>query len=87
MKKAAIKTNKDVRQMIGDRLSRIEGQLKGVRRMVDEEDGCLDVITQIMAVRSALSMLGIELLKEQALCKNGRAKIDEAFVKKLFTLQ
>ena len=87
MKNRGTKPAKEIRQMIADRIARVEGQLKGIRRMVEEKNGCLDVITQIMAARSALSMLGIELLKEEALCKNGRTKIDEDFVKKLFTLK
>ena len=88
MKKTSVKTEEEVQKTILHRLSRIEGQLKGIRRMVEQKNQCLDVITQIMAVRSAMSMLGIELLKEDVLCKkDGSRKIDEAYVKKLFTLQ
>ena len=41
------------------RVARIEGQLRAIRRMIEDGDRCLDVITQIMAVRSAVSMLGV----------------------------
>ena len=41
------------------RIARIEGQLKGVRRMVEEEKDCLQVITQITAIREAVAMLGV----------------------------
>lgn len=37
-----------------ERLSRIEGQVRGLRRMVEEETYCVDVLTQISAVREAL---------------------------------
>ena len=87
MKKQSPKTETEIQEKILNRLSRIEGQMKGIRRMVQEKNQCLDVITQIMAVRSAMSMLGIELLKEDVLCKKEKKEIDEAYVKKLFTLQ
>lgn len=86
MKETSQKTE-DMQQKILNRISRIEGQLKGIRRMVGEKDQCLDVITQVMAVRSALSMLGVELLKADILCQKGQRVIDEEYIKKLFILQ
>ena len=44
------------------RLKRITGQVQGIQRMVDGDRYCLDVLSQIAAVRSALDALGIELL-------------------------
>lgn len=41
-------------KQVQNRLKRIEGQLKGVIRMVDENDDCRDVVTQLSAVRSAV---------------------------------
>ncbi len=41
-------------QQIKDRLRRIEGQIRGIHKMVDEGRPCVDVITQVMAARSAL---------------------------------
>jgi len=41
------------------RLKRIEGQVKGVQRMIDEEKYCVDVLTQIAAVRAALNKVGM----------------------------
>lgn len=41
-------------KQVQNRLKRIEGQLKGVLRMVEEGDDCRDVITQLSAVRSAV---------------------------------
>lgn len=47
-----------------NRLSRIEGQVRGVARMVEEDRYCIDVLTQIRAVRAALSRVESELLKD-----------------------
>ena len=40
------------------RLRRIEGQIKGIQRMIDEERGCNDILIQISAVRSAVNRVG-----------------------------
>lgn len=88
MKKETKKTEDEIRQAVLHRVSRIEGQLKGIRRMVEEKNQCLNVITQIMAVRSAISMLGIELLKEDILCKKrDKQEITEEYLKQLFALR
>ncbi len=49
------------------RLKKIEGQAKGVQRMIEEGRDCLDVMTQIAAIRSAANALGGELLENYAL--------------------
>ncbi len=70
------------------RISRIEGQLRGIRRMVEENTECLDIIAQISAIREAVAMLGVELLKDDFVCKwEGKKKIDEAYLKSLFKMQ
>ncbi len=46
-----------------NRLARIEGQVRGVARMVEEDRYCIDVLTQLQAVRAALSRVESELLK------------------------
>lgn len=46
------------------RLSRIEGQVRGVARMVEEDRYCIDVLTQIQAVRAALARVETEMLKD-----------------------
>jgi DNA-binding FrmR family transcriptional regulator len=46
------------------RLNRIEGQVRGLSRMVDEDRYCIDVITQIGAVRAALARVEEELLRD-----------------------
>jgi len=46
------------------RLRRIEGQVRGLQRMVDEDTYCIDVLTQISAVTSALQSVAVGLLDE-----------------------
>jgi len=46
-----------------NRLSRIEGQVRGVTRMVEEGRYCIDILTQIQAARAALAKVESELLK------------------------
>lgn len=45
-----------------NRLSRIEGQIRGIRQMVDDERYCVDILTQVSAVQSALNAFNRELL-------------------------
>ena len=45
------------------RLNRIEGQARGIAKMVEEDRYCIDVITQISAMRSALDALAMQLLE------------------------
>ena len=74
------------------RLRRIEGQVRGIARMIDEDKYCIDVLTQISAVNSALRSVALNLLDEhlnhcvtRAVAEggdeapeNGRAKLAEA---------
>ncbi|WP_121256166.1 metal-sensitive transcriptional regulator [Nocardioides ferulae] len=70
------------------RLRRIEGQARGLQRMVDEEKYCIDILTQISAMTKALQAVSLGLLEEhmqhcvldaaRAGEAEGRAKIDEA---------
>jgi DNA-binding FrmR family transcriptional regulator len=52
------------KELLQKRLRRIEGQVRGVQRMVDEEAYCIDVLTQIASVVSALEKVGAILLKD-----------------------
>jgi DNA-binding FrmR family transcriptional regulator len=54
---------KDKKQ-IESRLSRIEGQVRGLRKMVDEDRYCIDVLTQVSAVQSALESVALLLLRD-----------------------
>jgi len=44
------------------RLNRISGQVNGIKKMLDEERYCVDVLTQVSALRAALDQLGVILL-------------------------
>jgi DNA-binding FrmR family transcriptional regulator len=44
------------------RLAKIEGQVRGIRRMVDQDKYCIDILTQLNAVSAALKAVGVGLL-------------------------
>lgn len=46
------------------RLNRIEGQVRGIRRMIDEDTYCIDILTQVSAVTKALQAVAVGLLDE-----------------------
>ncbi len=70
------------------RLRRIEGQVRGIARMVDEDTYCIDVLTQVSAVTKALQAVSIGLVEDHlAHCvvdaarqspEEGAAKVKEA---------
>jgi DNA-binding FrmR family transcriptional regulator len=47
-----------------DRLRRIEGQVRGLQRMIDEDQYCIDILTQLNSVTAALKAVGIGLLDD-----------------------
>jgi CsoR family transcriptional regulator, copper-sensing transcriptional repressor len=55
---------REKRPALLNRLNRIEGQVRGVARMIEEERYCIDVLTQIQAVRAALAKVESEMLSE-----------------------
>ena len=56
----------------GARLSRIEGQVRGIARMIEEDRYCIDVLTQLRAVRAALRRVEDEVLNDHvAHCVEG----------------
>lgn len=67
------------------RLSRIEGQVRGVSRMLEEDAYCVDVLTQISAVIAACEKVGLRVLEDHIRgcvadaigSKDGEAKIQE----------
>ena len=66
------------------RLHRIEGQVRGIERMVEDERYCIDILTQIGAVTTALESLAFRLLDDHvnhcvadALASGDRAQADE----------
>jgi len=66
------------------RLSRIAGQIKGVKRMIDDGEYCIDIITQIQAARSALQSVSKIILEKHlkhcvsaAIKEHDEASIDQ----------
>jgi DNA-binding FrmR family transcriptional regulator len=61
-----------------NRLSRVEGQVRGVQRMVDEDRYCIDVLTQISAIRAALDKIALGLMDDHARhCMQGKGGAPE----------
>ena len=59
------------------RLARVEGQVRGVARMVEEDRYCIDVLTQISAAQAALDKIALGLLDGHARhCMQGEAPAD-----------
>ena len=76
--------NEDEKKALINRLSRIEGQIRGIRAMVERDAYCADIVTQASAVSAALGSFNKELLGEhirtcvKADVQNGNdEKIDE----------
>jgi DNA-binding FrmR family transcriptional regulator len=54
----------DIKTSCLKRLSRVEGQVRGLARMVEEDRYCIDVVTQLSAVRAALRRVEEEILRD-----------------------
>ncbi len=66
------------------RLRRIEGQVRGLQRMVDQEDYCIDILTQVSAVTKGLQAVAMALLEDHlghCVVDAARAGDEEAAVK------
>jgi CsoR family transcriptional regulator, copper-sensing transcriptional repressor len=72
---------------LGGRLRRVEGQIRGIQRMVDDDEYCIDILTQISAAGSALKKVAVALLDDhirhcvadgRASAKDRERKIAEA---------
>jgi CsoR family transcriptional regulator, copper-sensing transcriptional repressor len=59
----AVAVDADVKDRNVKRLRRIEGQVRGIQKMVDEDRYCADIMTQISAVQEALRSVGRELMR------------------------
>lgn len=55
---------RDNKDKLLNRLGRIEGQVRGIARMVEEDRYCIDVLTQVAAVKAALARVESEMLKD-----------------------
>ena len=56
----------DIKTACAKRLNRIEGQVRGLSRMVEEDRYCIDVVTQLSAVRAALRAVEEEVMRDHA---------------------
>lgn len=56
----------DNKQQVQTRLSRIEGQVRGISKMVDEDKYCIDILTQVGAIKAALDKVALELVRDHA---------------------
>jgi len=52
------------KEALKKRLHRIEGQVRGIERMVDDDRYCIDILTQVAAVKTALESLAFEILDD-----------------------
>lgn len=60
--------NTDKKKMI-NRLKRAEGQLRGIQKMIEEDQECIDIVTQLSAVRSSInSMMGMVIAQKVQDC-------------------
>lgn len=55
--------NRDKTKLL-NRVRRIEGQARGIARMIEEDRYCIDILTQLQAVRGAMARVEMELLKD-----------------------
>ena len=76
------------------RLHRIEGQVRGIERMLEEDRYCIDILTQIAAVKTALEQVGVRLLEghvthcvHDAIASGDAAAADEKTVELLGAVQ
>lgn len=61
MEKTVVRRDKEA---LLRRLRRVEGQVRGIQRMVEEDKYCVDILVQIAAVRAALNRVGLMLLED-----------------------
>jgi len=67
------------KDQLASRLSRIEGQVRGIQRMVDDDRYCIDILTQISAIQAALDKVALGLLDDHARsCVIGAESADQA---------
>lgn len=61
--KKKIRTDKE-KKLLTNRLSRIEGQIRGVKKMIEDDAYCINVLNQVSAISSAIGSFTKELLSE-----------------------
>ena len=74
---------------LGARLRRIEGQVKGIERMLEDGRTCEDVITQIMAARAALDKVALSVMSEhmeECLSESASSEMKKNTIERALTL-
>lgn len=83
-----IKDSKKSTEKIVNRISRIEGQMRGLRLMVEDKKECDQIINQVLAVREAVAALGAEILQNSLVCRiSEKKKLDEKQIRALIKMQ
>lgn len=83
-----LSSNND-KELLIKRLNRIEGQVKGIQKMVEEERYCVDILVQISAIRSAINKVGNIILENHIKgcvsnsIKNGELEKSEELISEL----
>lgn len=78
----------DVERVL-NRLKRIEGQVRGLQRMIDEGKECEQILTQLSAVKSALDRVGIHLIShrmKECLEQSAKTSVDEDAMEQAFEI-
>ena len=73
--------NEEEQKALINRLNRIEGQIRGIKRMLEEDAYCTDIITQVSAVNAALNSFNKELLSTDI--KAGKSETVDDLLKTL----
>jgi DNA-binding FrmR family transcriptional regulator len=82
------KSEKGSVDKILNRISRIEGQVRGLRVMMENKKDCNLIINQVLAVREAVAALGAEILSDNLICKlSEKKKIDEKQLRALIKMK
>ncbi|WP_203363795.1 metal-sensing transcriptional repressor [Bacillus sp. REN10] len=55
--------SEEQKKQLSNRLNRIEGQVRGIQKMIEEDRYCVDILVQITAVQSALKNVGMQVLE------------------------
>ncbi|MHB1022114.1 MAG: metal-sensitive transcriptional regulator [Acidobacteriaceae bacterium] len=81
----AVGVDAEIKASAQRRLNRIEGQVRGLKKMVDEERYCADILSQISSVEQALRGLGRELMHNHLRhCATEAIRKDEASAEKMY---
>lgn len=84
--KKTTRRGEDEKKIISNRISRIEGQLKGIRRMVQEDAYCNDVLVQLSAVEHSVKSLANYILENHLYCcvsrdlENGKLEVIDELI-------